>query len=236
MSKINEIQNKLKELDGATFQKLADAYLNKKIKQLHQIKSLGSVIGADKSIKGTPDTLIILENGKYILGEHTTTNPKRDKKQKLYKKLETDLHNCFNEEKTGISITKIEKIVLCHNSTLDTKEENSLKKECQKYGVELDIYGIDSISLDLENYSGIAKRYLEVKVDTLQIVDIDEFITTYNERTNVAPLDTKFYFREDEINEILQLLEENNLIIVSGKTSRDLPTPALPETIIRLFS
>ncbi|NEQ73563.1 MAG: hypothetical protein F6K23_11085 [Okeania sp. SIO2C9] len=217
MSKINEIQNKLKELDGGTFQKLADAYLNKKIKQLHQIKSLGSVIGADKTRTRTPDTLIILENGKYILAEYTTTDPKRDKKKKLYNKLETDLHNCFNEEKTGISITKIEKIVLCHNSTLNTKEENSLKKECQKYGVELDIYGIDSISLDLENYPGIAKRYLGVEVDTGQIVDIDEFIATYDQRKIVAPLDTKFYFRENEINEILQRLEENNLVIVSGK-------------------
>ncbi|NEP85543.1 MAG: AAA family ATPase [Okeania sp. SIO2C2] len=212
MSKINEIQNKLKELDGGTFQKLADAYLNKKIKQLHQIKSLGSVIGADKSIKGTPDTLIILENGKYILAEYTT------QQERVCGKFKKDLRKCFDEEKTGIPITEIEKIILCHNSTLTTKEEKSLKKECQKYGVELDIFGIDSISFDLyQNYPGIAKDFLEIKVDTLQIVDIDEFITTYNERTNVVPLDTKFYFRENEIKEILQRLEENNLVIVSGK-------------------
>ncbi|NEP04929.1 MAG: hypothetical protein F6K34_08830 [Okeania sp. SIO4D6] len=212
MSKINEIQNKLKELDGGTFQKLADAYLNKKIKQLHQIKSLGSVIGADKSIKGTPDTLIILENGKYILGEHTT------QQERVCGKFKKDLRKCFDEEKTGIPITEIEKIILCHNSTLTTKEEKSLKKECQKYGVELDIFDIDSISFDLyQNYPGITKDFLGVEVDTGQIVDIDDFITTYNKRKIVAPLDTKFYFREDEIEQILQLLEENNLVIVSGK-------------------
>ncbi|NET27594.1 ATP-binding protein [Okeania sp. SIO1I7] len=168
--------------------------------------------GANKTRTGTPDTLIILENGKYILAEYTT------EEKGVCKKFKKDLDKCFDEEKTGVLITEIEKIVLCHNSTLTTKEENSLKEECQNYGVELDIFGIDSISFDLyKNYPGIARDFLGVEVDTGQIVDIDEFITTYNKRKIVAPLDTKFYFRENEIKEILQGLEENNLVIVSGK-------------------
>ncbi len=212
MAKINQIQNKLKELSGGEFQKIADACLHKKIRQVKLIKPLGSVTGANKTRTGTPDTLIILENGKYILAEYTT------EKKGVCEKFKKDLGKCFNEEKTGISITEIEKIVLCHNSTLTTKEENSLKEECQNYGVELDIFGIDSISFDLyQHYPGIAKDFLKVKVDTGQIVNLDEFITTYNKRNILVPLDTKFYFREDEINEILQRLEENNLVIVYGK-------------------
>ncbi|GGA53822.1 ATP-binding protein [Okeania sp. KiyG1] len=176
------------------------------------LKSLGSVSGTKKIRTGTPDTLIILENGKYILAEYTT------EEKGVCKKFKKDLDKCFDEEKTGVLIIEIEKIVLCHNSTLSTKEENSLKEECQKYGVELDIFGLDSISFDLyKNYPGIAKDFLGVEVDTGQIVDIDEFITTYNKRKIVAPLDTKFYFRENEIKEILQRLEGNNLVIVSGK-------------------
>ncbi|MDY7005280.1 MAG: ATP-binding protein [Cyanobacteriota bacterium] len=212
MSKINQIQKKLKELSGGKFQKFADAYLNKKIEQVKSIKSLGSVTGANKTRTGTPDTLIILENGKYILAEYTT------EKKGVCEKFKKDLVKCFNEEKTGRSITEIEKIVLCHNSTLTTEEENSLKEECQKYGVELDIFGIDSISFDIyQNYPGIAKDFLGVEIDTGQIVDIDEFITAYNKSAIAAPLNTKFYFRENEIKEILQRLEENNLVIVSGK-------------------
>ncbi|MDJ0519384.1 MAG: ATP-binding protein [Trichodesmium sp. MO_231.B1] len=210
--KLIRLQNQFKELSGGKFQKLADAYLHKKIKQVKSIQPLGSVIGANKTKKGTPDSLIILENGKYILAEYTT------EEKGICKKFKNDLDKCFNEEKTGISIAKIEKIVLCHNSTLTTKEENSLKEECQKYGVELDIFGIDSISFDLyKYYPGIARDFLGVEVDTGQVVDIDEFITTYNKRKIIAPLDTKFYFREDEINEILERLEEHNLVIVYGK-------------------
>ena len=206
MAKINQIQNKLKELSGGAFQKLADAYLHQKIEQVKSIKSLGSVPGANKTRTGTPDTLIILENGKYILAEYTT------EKKGVCEKFKEDLHKCFNEEKTGIPITEIEKIVLCHTSTLTTKEENSLKEECQKHGVELDIFGIDSISSDLhQKYPGIARDFLGVEVDTGQIVNLDDFVTTYNKRKIAAPLDTKFYFRENEIKEILQRLEENNL-------------------------
>ncbi|NEQ37621.1 MAG: hypothetical protein F6K40_15660 [Okeania sp. SIO3I5] len=214
MSKINQIQNQLKELSGGEFQKLADAYLHKKIKQIKSIQPLGSVIGANKTKKGTPDSLIILENGKYILVEYATTT----KEKGVCEKFKKDLGKCFNEEKTGISITEIEKIVLCHNSTLTRKEENSVREECQKHEVELDILSIDSISFDLyKYYPGIARDFLGVEVDTGQIVNLDEFITTYNKRKIIAPLDKKFYFREDEINEILQRLEENNLVIVSGK-------------------
>ncbi len=74
-------------------------------------KTKGSVRKANETPSRTPDTLIILENGKYILAEYTTTDSKREKKQTLYKKLETDLRKCFDEEKTGISITEIEKVV-----------------------------------------------------------------------------------------------------------------------------
>ncbi|MGD1717496.1 hypothetical protein [Dapis sp. BLCC M172] len=72
--------------------------------------------GANKTRPGTPDTLIILENGKYILAEYTT------QQEDICGKFKEDLDKCFDEEKTGIPITEIEKIILCHNSNLNTKE------------------------------------------------------------------------------------------------------------------
>jgi hypothetical protein len=42
MSKINQIQNKLNELSGGAFQKLADAYLHKKgYEQINSLDQLG---------------------------------------------------------------------------------------------------------------------------------------------------------------------------------------------------
>ena len=210
MSKINEIQNKLKGLNEAVFQKLADAYLHKR--GYGQINSLGSVIGTDKVKKGTPDTLVSLPNGKYVFAEHTT------QQRGLYEKLNSDLKKCFDEGKTGIPIPKIQEIVLCHNSTLATEEENVLAEECQRRGVNLNIFGIAAISYDLyQKYPGIARDFLGVEVDTGQIVLPDEFVVRYGRNRLATRLDTTFYFREEEAKRVLQALEETDLVIISGR-------------------
>jgi hypothetical protein len=210
MSKINQIQNKLKELDGGAFQKLADAYLHKK--GYEQINSLGSVIGADKVRKGTPDTLVLLPNGKYVFAEHTT------QQSGIYEKLKKDLDKCFDEEKTGIAVEKIDEVVICYTSTLDTSELDLLREQCQKRGVNLNIFGIDTLSYDLyQKYPGIARDFLNIEVDTGQILTPDDFVTAYDKNAIATPLSTTFHFREKELTQVLQELEESNLVVVSGK-------------------
>lgn len=172
MSKINQIQNELRQQSGEKFQKLADAYLHKK--GYEQINPLGSVIGADKVRTGTPDTLVVLPNGKYVFAEYTT------EKKGVAQKFKKDLDKCFDEAKTGISVEKIQEIVLCHTSMLSSDERDLLSEECQKRGVNLNIFGIGPISYDLyQKYPGIAREELGVEVDTGQIVDIDEFVKAY---------------------------------------------------------
>lgn len=211
MSKINQIQNRIRELEGGAFQKLADAYLYKK--GYEHINPLGSVIGADKVRKGTPDTLIVLSNGKYVFAEHTTTS-----EDKLYGKLESDLKKCFDEAKTGVPTRKIQEVVFCHTSYLSAEEEHTLAEECQERGVNLNIFGIGPLSNDLhQKYLGLAREFLGVEVDTGQIVSPNEFVGTYNKNKLVTRLDTTFHFREEEVEQTLQGLAEDNLVIVSGR-------------------
>jgi hypothetical protein len=211
MSKINQIQNKLRELDGGAFQKLADAYLHKK--GYEQINSLGSVIGANKVRKGTPDTLVLLPNGKYLFAEHTTY------KDGIYKKFKEDLDKCFDEAKTGIAVEKLDEVVICYTSTLDTSELDLLIEKCQKHGVNnFKNFDIGAISYDLyQHYRGIARDFLGIEVDTGQIVPPDEFVTAYGKNAIATPLSTTFHFREEELAQVLQELEESNLVVVSGK-------------------
>jgi hypothetical protein len=205
MSKINQIQNKLKELSGGAFQKLADAYLHKK--GYEQINSLGSVIGADKVRKGTPDTLVPLPNGKYVFAEYTT------QQDKIYEKLNSDLDKCFDEAKTGIAVEKIDEVVICYTSTLNTSELDLLREQCQKHGVNLNIFGIDPLSYDLyQKYPGIARDFLGIEVDTGQIVTPDEFVTAYDKNAIATPLSTTFHFRQEELAQVLQGLEKTILL------------------------
>ena len=66
MSKINNIQNAIKELEGGKFQKLFDAYLYKKF-SFDKIQALGVQNGTYKTTKGIPDSYIINNNIKFWL-------------------------------------------------------------------------------------------------------------------------------------------------------------------------
>ncbi|MBW2741419.1 MAG: hypothetical protein JRE64_21825, partial [Deltaproteobacteria bacterium] len=210
MSKINQIQNKIRELEGGAFQKLADAYIHKK--GYNHINTIGSVIGSDKVRKGTPDTLVSFPNGKFVFAEYTT------QKDDVYGKLDKDLDKCLSEDKTGVPIEKIEEVVFCHTSTLSAKEESALVEKAQKNGIKISTFGIGPISYDLyQKYPGLSRDFLGVEIDTGQILPPDEFITSWNKNRLATRLDTSFHFRDEEVKIVLQGIESNNLFIVSGR-------------------
>jgi DNA polymerase III delta prime subunit len=211
MSKINQIENALKELDGGAFQKLANSYLLKR--GYPQIKPTGSVAGSNKVRKGTPDTLIQTEDGKYIFCEYTTIS-----ENKVYSKFYDDLTKCLNENKTGVAISKIKEIVLCCTSDLSIENIDKLSKQCQIEEVNLNLFGLGAISYDLlEKYPSIAKDYLGIEVDTGQIVPLNDFISWHEENKLTTTLETSFHFREEEKSNLLSLINDNSLVIVTGK-------------------
>lgn len=210
MSKINQIQNAIKELEGGAFQKLADSYLLRK--GYPQINPIGSVPGSNKTKKGTPDTYTPLDDGGYVFAEYTTS------KDRVCRKFSDDITKCLDEEKTGIAIAKIKEIVLCCTSDLSLKDFEKLQKQCAASKVNLKLFGLGTISCDLlEKYPSIAKDHLGIEVDTGQIVSLESFIPLYESHKLATALRTKFHFRMDKINELLSLIQGNDLVIISGQ-------------------
>lgn len=211
MAKINQIQNALNELDGGAFQKLADSYLLRK--GYPQINPIGSVAGNNKVRKGTPDTLILTSDGKYVFGEYTTISS-----DKVFSKFSEDIAKCLDEDKTGIATNKIKEIVLCYTSDLSAKKIDDLLEQCEESKVNLNLFGLGAISYDLlEKYPGIAKDYLGIEVDTGQIVTLDEFVSQYEKNKLATTLQTEFHFRVDEKKDLLSLIQGSSLVIISGK-------------------
>lgn len=209
MSKINEIQNAIRELEGGIFQKLADSYLVKK--GYKNINSIGSVIGNNKTKTGTPDTLII-NSDSYTLVEYTT------KSDGIYQKFHKDIEKCFDESKTGIPISKIHNIILCYTFQLSPKEIEKLKEVGNKKNINVELYGIHTLSYDIYHYYPIlSKDYLGLALDTGQILPVDDFLKLYEVNRITTSLHTNFYSREKEKKELLQAIEDNNLVIISGK-------------------
>ncbi|WP_314701678.1 ATP-binding protein [Campylobacter rectus] len=210
MSKINQIEQELSQIDASKFHKLINTYLSKKFSFM--VHSSGTKIGEDKPIVGTPDSFVALEDGNYIFVECTT------QKSDIVSKFSKDLEKCFNEGKTGIGISKIKKIILACNSDIKPNEIESLKEYCSSKDIDLCFIGISSLASDLHvNYSKIAYDFLGVSVDTMQILDESEFITEYESGGYATPLNTVLCCRDKEVANIELALKDSQITFITGK-------------------
>ena len=210
MSIIEKIKQKIDSLGYGEFQTLCDAYLSKS--GYPELVSLGTKSGTKKTTKGTPDTYIPLENGKYIFVEYTT------RKTSLSAKIKDDLSKCFDEEKTGIKCSDISKVLYFHTSSnITAKQDNEIRTLANQHNVQIEITGIDKLANILfNNYECIIKQYLDISISTDQILTKYEFVTKYDNSPTSAPLNTDYMFRQDEIDVIKNNLSQANAVLISG--------------------
>ena len=172
MTIVNTIENRILEMSGGEFQKLCDAYLS--AKGYGEPNSSGSVAGSNKVRKGTPDTYFVREDGKFVFAEYTTQIT-----GDLLGKLEGDLENCLNEEKTGVSISEIEEIVLCYTGMLEPDDFLSLNSKSQ--GKKLTQISLSALAHDLIKYPFLVSRFLNLPLDTGQIIPLESFPSIYGQ-------------------------------------------------------
>ena len=209
MSKINQIEQELSQIDASKFHKLINTYLSKKFSFM--VHSNGTKIGEDKPISGTPDSFIALEDGNYIFVECTT------QKSDIVSKFLKDLEKCFDEAKTGISISKIKKVILACNSDIKPNELEILQKYCNSKD-KLFFIGISSLANDLyANYSKIVYDFLGVSVDTVQILDESDFVAEYESGGYATPLNTVLCCRDKEVADIELALKDSQITFITGK-------------------
>lgn len=214
MSNVQKIENALKEINEAVFQELCDAIIIRKYNNYSLFSRVGSQSGKQKTIKGTPDTLIRLPSGKYILVEYSTNISNKTSK------IISDIRKCIDiNANKGITIDQIEEIIVCINFNLSTSEIDKLLSEVSNYEIKLTIYQLDSLACELKlNHRDLARDYLNIPIDTGQIVTINTFINEYNKASRgiATPLDNPFLFREKEIEDINLALKVSDFIIIRG--------------------
>ena len=211
MAVITSIKREIMALGAGPFQEFCDCLLIKM--GYEHFVSLGLEAGTTNTTKGTPDSYSRNENGKFILVEYSTV------KTRAYKKIKEDLEKCFDTAKTGIKTEDIEKIIYCHrNTNLKPGDIKNLHEFCNKRGVLFEIYGLDDLANKVLNeYPSIAKEYLGLAISTNQIQNVDDFIRNYDANKMMAPLNTEFQYREEELASIISALGENNAVILTGK-------------------
>ena len=209
MSNVNLIQSAIMQLEGGAFQKLFDEYLYKKYK-FKNIQTLGVQTATNKPTKGTPDSYVLTDDGKYILINYGSVS------SQPVKKIQDDILSCFDKAKLSLSKDKIKKIICGHCSTNISIEQFSSIKESIE-GIAVELIGIDTLSHDLALiYPHIAKDELGIPIDTNQFFDVEDFVKAYDANGINAPLDCEFLYRESEISETYNSVNDNKVTILTG--------------------
>lgn len=205
----NDIKDKIKQLGDGRFQNLCNKILyNMGYKNINQ---LGSHDTSDRTTPGTPDTFLI-DNGKYICVEYTI------QQNGIYAKIDSDIDKCIDEyKKCGIKEGEI--LYFYGSSNLKMNQIKELSDKCEKYNIKLDIYSIDRIANILNyEYPLIAKEFLGIEIDTLQIISVDEFLQQYNSSQFGVKINKQLLFREDEKKTIIESINTNCITLVAGKS------------------
>ena len=210
MAVIDEIKQRILQLDAGSFQSMCDRYLSKI--GYPNIVSLGTQAGTQKTTRGTPDTYFFDANGKYVFVEYTT------QQSSLTDKIRSDIQKCLDVSTTQIPHDKISEIIYCHTSSnIAPKDDAAFRAMCEDVGIQFSIYGIDQLAQDLYlKHRGIAKDYLHIAIDTNQIESMEDFIKHYDASKLAAPLATKFLFREDALESLDKLFEKTDVVILTG--------------------
>jgi len=210
MANIESIKQKILQLDAGSFQNLCDAYLYKI--GYPNIVSLGGEAGTRKTTLGTPDMYFNTSDGKYIFVEYTT------QKASLFAKIKDDLAKCLDISKTGVTHDKISEIIYCHTSSnITPSQDNEVRTLCENVGIKFTVIGVDKLAEDLYLFHhNIVRDFLGISISTDQIQPCDDFIKRYNANRMAAPIDTKFLFRDKEIECINDAYQKVDIVILSG--------------------
>jgi hypothetical protein len=213
MNRLQAIENGLSSINQAAFQNLCDSFLALRNLNYSAFSRTGSQSGKQKTVKGTPDTFLLLPSGKYIFVEYSTNISAG------VSKLQEDIKKCIDAKKTGIPLKQISEIILCVNFNLSTTEIQSLKELLSSTRILLTVYTLDALGIELHlNHRDLTHEYLGLPLDTGQIVSIEKFIEEYGRASKgiATPLNNTFLHREKELQELKQNISFNDFIILTG--------------------
>jgi hypothetical protein len=214
MSRITQIEQALLRINGAIFEKLCGMMLY--LEGYKNLFSIGTVIAKEKTRQGTPDIYIPIGKNEYIFVE-VTTQERLGESKSFFKKLSKDIDDCFDEKKSKIKNEQIVKVVLCFTQKVKEHEYGQLSKKCNEHNADLELYPIDRIARIIALTPSLGKPFLNISIDTGQILLPPIFIKEYEKGNLATSLSNQLFFRETEIQTALDSLTKHDILIFEGK-------------------
>ena len=208
VSRKNDIENKLKAMEGGAFQKLAESYVYRKLK-LTSLTAIGSQKGTDKVTRGVPDAHSIGKDGAYLIAFTTDQSGS-------FKKIFKDVEDCLKLERdTNHPLHDVCKIVCCHTCwKLQLWEEQTILSLAPG---RVELLGPATMVEDmLTEYADLAWDYLGVPVGNGSLLTLQAFIDAENRREYTTPHTLALRGRQDEIDALVKLIEGYQAVLVTG--------------------
>lgn len=217
MAILSDIIGPLGQMSAALFQQLGDELLRAIYKPIN-IESRGTKEGQVKTVKGSPDTVFTMSDGKVLI--EYTTQSNRPKNQ-FVAKLKNDIDSCINIKKTRIPIDEIKEIVLVSNQRIAIDIQDNLRTYLWKQypDIKLTIFSIDDIATKLRQVPRILQEYLGI-VTFPNLVEIDSFIKRFSSTkfSYLTPINNPYFEIDAQpISKGLELLKANDFLIISGE-------------------
>ncbi|GFP09046.1 nSTAND3 domain-containing NTPase [Lactobacillus helveticus] len=214
MTELNRIEQAIKEIDPATFQKLCDEYerIECKTKGIYaSIVPLGSEDGKNKTTKGTPDSYIITSDDKYILMEYTS------QKKKIFQKVKDDLSKIDN---SSIDKDKIKKIkYFSATSDIEPKDIQAIQNLLKKKNIDFEFVSNYDLATDIrDKYRSLAEEYLGFVLKPRQLMTAKEFEKDFNDQYTGASTYNYFAYRDGELEQLNDKLQNKNVVILTGSS------------------
>lgn len=214
MTELNRIEQAIKEIDPATFQKLCDEYerIECKTKGIDaSIVPLGSEDGKNKTTKGTPDSYIITSDDKYILMEYTS------QKKKIFQKVKDDLSKIDN---SSIDKDKIKKIkYFSATSDIEPKDIQAIQNLLKKKNIDFEFVSNYDLATDIrDKYRSLAEEYLGFVLKPRQLMTAKEFEKDFNDQYTGASTYNYFAYRKGELEQLNDKLQNKNVVILTGSS------------------
>lgn len=205
MSRLNLIEGELKQLDGGSFQKLAEVYVYRKL-HLKSITTLGSQPGTNKPTRGIPDAHSLVD-GEAVLIPFTTAQCDS------FGKLKRDIEECVSVQiPEGYS----RKIVCCH---LVWRLTPAQEDELLRIDSRVELLGPKTIAMDLANeYHDLAADFLHIRMGTGALVTVNEWIEREGRKSFATPQSGPLRHRDGELNELEKKLERVQLLVLKGSS------------------
>ena len=205
MSRINQVEDGLRQIEAGKFQKLATEYLYKEYGLKH-ISAYGSQAGTDKTIIGIPDAFSC-ENDGFVLIAYTTNQTD------TVNKIKGDIGDCLT--KASVPDHEIQKIFCCHtNFRLNPKDY----RELQALDERIEVVPPSQMALDLVGkYPVLAHEYFDTALGSGAFKTCDEYLEAQKQSRYSTDQSRNIMYRDCEIENLVgRLVNGARAVVVEG--------------------